>query len=451
MNDARETEIRSISTDTRTLQKGDVYLALRGENHNGHNYITTAAANGAVACIVEQNWYRKNGNVVQCPLLVVRDTVVAYGAIANLYRRQFNIPVIGITGSNGKTTTKEMVASVLRTKYSVLSTSGNYNNHIGVPNTLLQLNAGHQVAVVELGTNQPSDIEYLCRIAEPSHAIITNIGSAHLERLQSKAMIAREKMTLYDAVGEAGFRYINNDDEYTSRYHAANGTNIRFGYTEGSDVRILECSVNNSGNPRVKFFSPAVSKKEFQLGMRTVGLPGAYAAAIALAVGMTFDCAVYKMKEAIKSFESPGKRLKATTTHGVTVLDDTYNANPDSVRAAIDTIASMKNAGAKIVVLGDMLELGAHAKDEHRKIGDYLVGIESIEYVLTYGKNAREIYNTVKTQKNYAEHFGTKERLAQALLPLIDEGDIVMVKGSRGMDMTIVVDEILRTIGTEAD
>ncbi|MFA6233072.1 MAG: UDP-N-acetylmuramoyl-tripeptide--D-alanyl-D-alanine ligase [Bacteroidota bacterium] len=442
---ASDLAIGSVLTDSRAVGPGDVFVAFRGSRVDAHDFVSEVCARGALCCIVEQRWYRRNAAAATgLPLLVVKDSMQAYGAIAQLHRAQFDIPVLAITGSNGKTSTREMTAAVLRTKYRVLATDGNFNNHIGLPATLLRLETRHQVVVTEMGTNQPGDIAYLCGIAHPTHGLITNIGRAHIEKLISREGIAEEKGILYSSLPAGGTALINADEPLLRTAIPRRVRRIRYGTRKGSDVRITDVTLDRAGRAQVRIEAPEFASRPITLRLQAVGRHAAYNAAAALAAGFAFGCGVTKMKTALEAVESYDKRLQIRHAHEITVINDTYNANPDSMLAAIDLLQQIAIDGERCVVLGDMLELGKSARSEHEAIGA-AVAAAGIPYVLTYGRHARAISNAVRGVAKVAMHFTDKSALCKTLDALLAPGDAVLIKGSRGMQMEDIAASLLRS------
>jgi UDP-N-acetylmuramoyl-tripeptide--D-alanyl-D-alanine ligase len=365
----RGKEILGVSTDSRTAKSGEIFFALRGENFNGHKFLTAAFANDVVAAVVEEN--ADVSAVATMPLLVVKNATHALGELARYYRRKFSMPVLAIGGSNGKTTTKEMIAKVLATKYRVLSTEGNLNNHIGVPQTLFRLEKKHQIAVVEIGTNHPGEIKYLCDIIEPTHGLITNIGREHLEFFKTMAGVAREESALFDMLGKqkGSITFVNLDDKYLAAKSKKHKTKVTYSFkTKRASVFGTIVGANAIGCATLKF-SAKSSKRPVAVALT---VPGQHSAAIALsaaAVGLAFQVPALKIKSALEKFQSASKRMEVIDIGGVTVFNDTYNANPDSMIAALATLASVNISGKRIAVLADMKELGEASVDEHIRVG----------------------------------------------------------------------------------
>ena len=422
---------RGVSTDSRSVSEGEVFFAIRGENLDGHEYVEAAFRRGASCAVIARGAdvraYRER------PFLVVRDTTAALGSLANVYRKKFSIPILAVAGSNGKTTTKEMIATVLKTRYSVLSTEGNLNNQIGVPKTLFRLHGGHEIAVVEIGTNHFGELAYLCGILEPTHGLITTIGREHLEFFRNITGVARAEGELFDALKSSGVGFVNADDPRVVSQARKLRRKVSYGFA-GGRIRGKRLRIGNDGC--AAFFVEMRDRGSFMVGLRTPGLHAATNALAASAVGVSFGVSGARIGRALGNFAGVGKRMEVVRAGGVTILNDTYNANPDSVVSAMKTLFQMKTGGKKIVVLGDMLELGPASRREHEKIGEAF-GKMGFEHLLTYGPQARFIYDRARAPVKH--HYSRKDVLSRKLLELASPPDIVLVKGSRGMKMEEVV------------
>jgi len=388
---------------------------------------------------VDDTWKKENPESAQrlaSAVTVVPDTTTALGKLANIYRRKFSTPIVAVGGSNGKTTTKEMVSAVLRTTFDVLSTEGNLNNHIGVPQTLFRLTPKHDVAVIELGTNHFGELKYLCDIAEPTHALITNIGREHLEFFGDEEGVAKEETVLFKSVAAKGFAFVNVDDSRLAKAGKKVRKSMKFGTVRTADVRAQHVRSNEFGQPA---FELAVKKKSSPVQLSVSGMHNVSNALAAAAVGMKFKVPEKKIISALEGYDGANKRMEVIKRNNITILNDTYNANPDSVLAALKTLQSLKTGGKKIVVLADMLELGDKAEHEHAKIGLAVSDLE-FEYLLTFGPLSRFTHEASKLA--FAEHFETKEALIASLKNQIASGDAVLVKGSRGMKMEEVTAQI---------
>jgi UDP-N-acetylmuramoyl-tripeptide--D-alanyl-D-alanine ligase len=432
-------KIGSISIDSRTLKSGDLFIAIPGDRFDGHNFISKAIESGASGIVVDNRWAESNPAMmvsIYVPKLVVENTIHALGHLANLYRRKFSIPVIAIGGSNGKTTTKEMVRSVLSTKYRVLSTEGNLNNHIGVPQTIFRLEKKNNIAVVEIGTNHPGEIEYLCSILEPTHGLITNIGNEHLEFFNSIEGVAEAEGELFHWLAKhRGIAFVNADEQALISLSKPVKKRVIYGFSSKS--AIIKGSIQSFDSHAIATLRvKPKSKKAFEL---SIGAPGEHNAKNALAaatIGLTMKVATKDIQKALYSFHSTNKRMQVQRYGKITILNDTYNANPDSTTAALATLHQFKTAGKKIAILSDMLELGSEAEKMHGQIGKRISDYE-INVLLTYGPLSKILHDDAKVPTK--AHFDSKDLLSEYILSIIADGDIVLVKGSRGMKMEDVV------------
>jgi len=424
---------KGVSTDSRTVSPGEVFFALRGGAFDGHAFAGQAFEAGAACIVVDEKADR--GGLRDRPHIIVRDTARAFGDLAALWRGKFDIPVIAIAGSNGKTTTKEMTAGVLKTKYTVHSTRGNLNNHIGVPQTIFGLTSRHEIAVLELGTNHFGELGYLCTIARPTHGLITNIGREHLEFFSDLDGVARAEGELFGALGTSGTGFVNADDPRIARMARKLRRKISYGFSK-PNVGLRGKHLSTDGRGRVSFTAEPKGKRPFPVRM---SVPGAHAmtnALAAAAVGLAFGVPASGIRRSLLAFKAVDKRMQVRKSSGVTIINDTYNANPDSLVSALETLGSMKCAGKRIAILGDMLELGAASGREHGRIGA-LIGGMGIDCLLTYGEAARAIHESARV--GWKRHYDKKDILASSALELVTGGDIVLVKGSRGMKMEDVV------------
>jgi UDP-N-acetylmuramoyl-tripeptide--D-alanyl-D-alanine ligase len=433
---------RGVSTDTRTIRPGEIFFAIRGERFDGHAFVDAAIAKGAGCIVIDHRADRRRW--ASARLLVVKDAAKAFGALASLWRAQFDIPVIAVAGSNGKTTTKEMIAAVLRTRYTVLSTKGNLNNHIGVPQTMFRLTRRHEVAVVEVGTNHRGEIAYLCDILKPTHGMITNIGREHLEFFGDIEGVATAEGELFAALGARGVGFVNADDPRVVRQARRLKRAVSYGFTKRA--RSLRGTFRSMSPEGCAAFSVQSGRRRpFTVELSVPGRHAMANALAAVAVGMTLNVPTSGIRRSLNAFSAVGKRMEVLKAGGVTILNDTYNANPDSVIMALETLAAIETEGKKVVILADMLELGTRAREEHRRVGEAVVGFEAL---LTFGELAKEI--NASAQAPLKKHFKAKNLLAASAAKLLAPGDIVLVKGSRGMKMEDVVTVILDTLGKHA-
>ncbi|MEO5928426.1 MAG: UDP-N-acetylmuramoyl-tripeptide--D-alanyl-D-alanine ligase [Candidatus Kapaibacterium sp.] len=444
--------IRGFSTDSRSLKKGEAFIALRGENFDGHRFLDAVAARGASVAIVAAEWLESNGAITSpLPLVVVDDPLATYGEIATAHRAGFGYPVIAVAGSNGKTTTKELIAALLGTKYQVLKTEGNLNNLIGVPAMMLRMTKEQTAAVIEIGTNMPGEIEKLCAILRPTHGIITNIGREHLELLGSVEGVAREEGSLFEYLSASGgTAFVNLDD----RHIAGMGRKLpkRVTYGARGEIAVRRGGLDRSGAPAIEIIDRRKEKhRSIAVQLRTPGSHTAVNALAASAVAVALRVPLRDIKRTLENFEPPvygggyARLATMSAANGARVLNDTYNANPDSTLAALATLAAMKpgRKGRRIVVLADMRELGESSAEEHERIGLEIVRMgRKIDLALFHGDEmlrAHRAIGTAGTGATASSFYELKEDLAGALVAMVTPEDIVLVKGSRGMRMEDVV------------
>lgn len=418
----------NINTDSRTIKKGEIFWSLRGDNFDGQLFVKDSAARGALFAVVRLDFTDREVPA-QFPLLRVPDTLSALQELASLHRRRFTIPLIGVTGSNGKTTLKEMIAHILTRRFRVHKTEGNYNNHIGCPLTLLKLNQQHEVAVIEMGTNHPGEINMLTQIGAPTRAIITNIGGAHLENFVTVAAIAKEKLTLFDAIPEDGVLYKNLDDPYIAAYDRAKTFSIGYSLTKQADVEGRVVSFNERGCGRFTL------NNSIEIQLQAGGLHNIKNALAAAAVGGQFGLSAREIKEALESYSPFSKRMQTMLWQGVTFINDAYNANPDSMKAAFQTLQSMRISGRLFLVLGDMFELGPGGIQMHRDVLETALNLNP-QRIMVMGllmAEARSLFNSESIGKIH--YYDDYALLANDLQSCLKSGDCVLIKGSRGMTM----------------
>ena len=426
----------SVSTDTRTLQRGALFVALRGERFDGHDFVKLALESGAAAVMVDAGFRVQSSGVRDdAPLLVVADTRLGLGKLAAAWRNRFAIPLIAITGSNGKTTVKEMLAAILRveagTADAVLATQGNLNNDIGVPLMLLRLRATHRYAVIEMGMNHLGEIGYLTHLATPTVALVNNAHAAHVGEVGSMENIARAKGEIFGGLRPGGIAVINTDDAFAPMWRDLNAGReiIGFGLEKPAQVTGRYALLAEGVQLEIALPHASVSAR-----LQVPGLHNVRNALAASAAALAVKVAPPTIAQGLSDFHGVRGRLqRKTVLHGATLIDDTYNANPDSVRAAIDVLASA--SGEKILVLGDMGELGASSAKLHDEIGCYAkekgidalfcLGEMSCHAVQAFGVNAR--------------HFERIQELLADLENRLGPTVTVLVKGSRFMEMERVV------------
>ena len=424
--------LNGVTTDTRAVLPGQLFIALRGERFDAHDFLDQAVAAGAGALLVADESKLPAG----IPAVVVADTRLALGALAAAWRAQFALPVIAVTGSNGKTTTKEMIAAILKAAFAdaVLATRGNFNNDIGLPLTLLGLNASHRAAVIEMGMNHPGEIAYLAPLGAPTVALVTNAQRAHLEGMGDLDEVAREKGSIFGGLGAGGVAVINADDPYAEFWRSmAAPHGIRsFAIDHAADVR---GQVRQHGlETQLTLNAP---EGEGELRLRVAGRHNARNAVAAAAACLAAGIPLADVVAGLESFAGVKGRLQRRAgRQGAEILDDTYNANPDSVRAGIDVLAA--TIGRKILVLGDMGEIGEASGQYHDEIGGYAKS-QGIDRLFALGDASQQ---AVRNFGDGARHFCNIEKLVSAVDKELGPDTTVLVKGSRFMKMERVADAL---------
>jgi len=425
-----------VTTDSRRIQAGDVFFALVGERFDAHDFVGQVAAAGAAAVVVSR--LPEQAAALGCAVIEVGDTLVALQNLAREHRQLLKALIVGITGSNGKTSTKDMISAVLRKKYSVFATEGNLNNHIGVPLTLLSMDESHDCGVVEMGMNHFGEIKVLADIALPDAAIITNVGVAHIEFLGSRAGIAKEKGTLAEAVPETGVVVLNANDEFTEDIATrCVAMVIRAGVGTGEvKATILESTAEGT-----RFSLNFGGKADAELVLPVAGEHMVGNATLAAACAWHHGVSPQDIADALGEAKLTKGRLQIKKVEGVTFLDDSYNANPDSMRAGLKTLAGIQVPGRRFAVLGRMGELGPHAESGHREVGEYAAGLD-LAGLFTVGSGEAASIGEAAGKASPSllrQHFATHAECAGHLKEWLQEGDAVLLKGSRSTAMEQVL------------
>src|SRR5881409_1420908 len=421
----RKSLIDKISTDSRTLKHGELFVALRGENFDAHSFVESVAKAGAAGAIVDSNW---TGEIPEnFALIRTEDTLQAYQNLAASYRKSLPLKVIAITGSNGKTSTKDFTAAVLGRRYRVTKTQGNFNNHVGLPRTMLEATSKDEVAVWEIGMNHPGEVAALAQLAAPDIAIITNIGVAHIEFMGSREKIAEEKGALAEAVGANGRVILNADDSFTKTIAArARGKVILAGITAGM-IRADEISQSGTGTD----FTILEGAHRCRAQLPVPGLHMVQNALLAVTAGRMFGVSLEDCAAGLTAAPLTKARLQIKDIAGVQFLDDSYNANPDSMKAALRTLVELDADGKRIAVLGEMLELGEESERGHREVGetaaalkiDKLIAIGDVAASITDGARHAGLQSTAVVKST--------SEAAELLSQMVQPGDLVLIKGSR--------------------
>ncbi|HRE18312.1 MAG TPA: UDP-N-acetylmuramoyl-tripeptide--D-alanyl-D-alanine ligase [Rhodocyclaceae bacterium] len=432
--------VQGVSTDTRAIAGDQLFVALAGERFDAHDFLADALAGGAAALLVS----RESAVPAGVPAVVVDDTRLALGRLAAAWRRSFDIPVIAVTGSNGKTTTKEMIASILRAAYgddAVLATRGNLNNDIGLPLTLLGLDARHRAAVVEMGMNHPGEIAYLTRIGAPTAALVNNAQRAHLEGMGGLDAVAREKGSIYQGVPATGAIVVNADDLYGEGWAALAQGRACWRFALDHEAEVRGEVTEDGAKQHIRLCTPV---GETSLLLHAVGRHNARNAVAAATACLAIGIELETVARGLGQFAGVKGRLQVRLgLGGAQVLDDTYNANPDSVRAGIDVLAGL--SGRKLLVLGDMGEVGSDGPAYHREIGAYAKA-KGVSGLYAMGEASAL---SVQAFGDDATHFASVDALVAAIRPEMNEQTTVLVKGSRFMKMERVTDAI--TLPTEEE
>lgn len=428
-----------VSTDSRSVAAGELFIALRGENFDGHAFIAAAKARGAVAAVVAAD-AADQLEALDLPLVLVADTRLALGALAAGWRKGFDVPLIAVTGSNGKTTTKEMIASILRAAFgdAVLVTQGNFNNDIGLPLTLLKLNATHRAAILEMGMNHPGEIAYLAEIARPTVALVTNAQRAHLAGMGSIEAIATEKGSIYSCLGQGGVAVFNADDVWAELWRAQSAGHrvMTFGLEQPADVS-AQCQLRGLEN----HLTLSVQGEQVSVALALPGVHNARNALAAATAALAAGVSLAAVHEGLAAFRGiKGRLQRCAGLNGAILLDDTYNANPDSVRAGIDVLAA--TIGKKVLVLGDMGEIGEMTGQFHDEVGGYAKS-QGVDRLFAFGESSLLAAHNFGVGGVHCKKI--EELIAAVIAELGSDtaaGTTVLVKGSRFMQMERVVNAI---------
>ncbi|MFO7245216.1 MAG: UDP-N-acetylmuramoyl-tripeptide--D-alanyl-D-alanine ligase [Thermaerobacter sp.] len=438
---APEAPVTGVSIDSRTLRPGEAFVALRGSRVDGHRFAAEAAARGAAALIVSR-WPLPEPLPRPVPVIVVDDTLAALTRWAEAHRQRFDVPVIGVTGSVGKTTTKEMIAAVVGRRWRVLKSHGNFNNEIGVPLTVLSWEPAHGAAVFELAARAAGDIRHLCAVVRPAVGVVTNVREVHLENLGSLEGVAAAKAELVEALPASGAAILNADDPLVMAMAGKTRARVvTYGLASGAAVRAEDPAFHD---PFRITFTLAWPRGRAQVSIPAAGGHLVHNALAAAAVALVLGLPAGDVVDGLAAFRAGDRRLEIHEAAGVTVVDDSYNASPASLRAALDAAARLPRAGRLVVVLGDMLELGPASRRAHLDAGAWAAEVADV--FLAVGNGMAEAVAEARRRgmpPEAARHFAGREELTAALKDLLREGDVVLIKGSRGMAMDRVADAVL--------
>ncbi len=423
-------EVENFEKDNRCIKEGDVFVAIKGENFDGNKFYKEAIKSGAKLCILSEMPEEKIGNIV-----LVEDTIKAISQIAEYKRSLYDIPVVAVTGSVGKTSTKDIIASVMSQKYNVLKTEGNLNNNIGLPFTILRLKNENAI-VVEMGMNHFGEISALSKIAKPTLAVITNIGTAHIGNLGTRENILKAKLEILDGL-QGNNIVINNDNDLLRNWQNSKYNVITYGIKNKDSMYVAE-DINSFETKSIfNLLDNKINAKENDIEVPISGEHFVLNALCAIAVGRYFNISIEDIKKGIKEFKLTKNRMDIfETKSNVLVVNDTYNANYDSMKAAIEYLEKIEKR-RKIAVLGDMLELGSYSEELHKKIGEC---IENIDILITIGENAKIINDCAKVSNKV--HFNNNEEAVKEIKSILKSGDAILLKASNSMKFSEIVDKI---------
>lgn len=422
------TPINGITIDSRAVQPGELFVPIVGERFDGHDFIPSAVEKGAVASLAhkEGEW--------NCPIIRVCSTEEAFRAVAGAYRAMFDIPVIGVTGSVGKTTTKELIASVLSQRFDTLKNQGNLNNQTGVPLTLFRLRENHGAAVVEMGTNHHGEIAALSDIVRPTIGVITNIGESHIEYLGSRDGILREKCDVFKNIGDAGRAIVNGDDDKLCTLRGRMDSLITYGFGGENDIRAED--VKDKGLEGSEF-TAVYGDKSLRLIVPAPGRHMIMNAMCAMAVGLALGMTEEKIAKGVAAYVPASGRMDIIKGGSITILSDAYNASPTSMKGSIDI--ACKGKGRSVLILGDMLELGEKAPDYHCQVGRHAAAAGA-DMLISVGSLSREINRGAAEGGVKTKHFDSREELLGEIHEIIRPGDTVLVKASHSMGLESIAE-----------
>ena len=430
--------VSSVTIDSRNIPSNALFIAIKGKKFDGHMFIDDVLKKGAKAIVINKRRLNKIKGL-RIPIITVPDTTITLGNIASLWRKKLNTKIIAITGSAGKTSTKEILVQLLREKFNVNKTIGNNNNHIGVPLSVLSTNNENDVLVVELGTNHFGEIKYSAEIVQPDYALITNISDSHLEFFQNRNGVLKEKSALIQ-VTEAhnGVIFINNDDNLLNKYGLKLKNKVTFAFNNDADVKGKISGYNSMGQAEIEI---SFAKKVLRLSIPLYGEQNAKNFLAAVAIALKFGLNGMEIKSAAQKLVAADKRLNVKKLRGFMLIDDTYNANPESMKFSLELLGKISGYGHKTAILGDMFELGKNEIKLHQKLYSLIKG-NHIDSVFTIGSRIKHLNELMKKSKIEIKHFNSRNALKSFLNKNDLINSVILVKGSRGMKMEEFVHSI---------
>jgi len=432
-----EVPVQDVVVDSRQAGAGSVFFALDGAQVDGHHFVAGALERGAVLAVIRKGHEEAGRWLADARVVAVDDPVVALQHAARAYRKTFDVPVIAITGSNGKTTTKEMAAAVLGERYRLCYTSGNYNNHLGLPLSILSWTEDMEMAILEMGTNHFGEIRLLCDIARPTHGVITNIGKGHLEFFRDLEGVARAKGELLESMDDNGRAFLNGDDPHLIRRADVVSQTVTYGFSEDCDLRGEALPPDAEGHPGLRI------EKEI-IRVPLLGRHNLMNALAAVAVGRSLHVGWDQIRHAFQIFQPVKQRSQVQHAGGVTVINDAYNANPSSMAEALVALSEIPGPGRRVAVLGDMAEMGAASHDEHRLLGALVHRLE-LDALFSFGPEMHRAHERAAALGvPVTMHFDSAQSLIEQVKTCLESGDAVLVKGSRSMAMERVAEALIQ-------
>ena len=428
-----DVRVSGVSTDTRTIENGMLFVAVKGESFDGNDFIEAASERGAAAVLSDRESGAESHSI---PVILVKDSRAAQLALAHYHRAKFPLKLVGVTGSVGKTSTKDMVYAVLSAKCETLRTEGNFNNDIGLPRTLFRLNESYGAAVIEMGMSDLGEISVLSKAAAPDICIITNIGWCHIENLKTRENILKAKLEILDGAPESAPLILNGDDEFLKTVEIPGRHIVKYGMSEGCEVRAKDIAQTAEGQRFTLIYGGA----EYAAQLPVAGEHHVMNALAAFAAGIEAGMTPQEIVPAFMRYEASGMRQKIEQRSGVTVILDCYNASPTSMESSLSVLGGMECSGRKIAVLGDMLELGEMSAQLHAGVAEYIV--KNADCAFLYGAEMVHCRDRLEAQGFEVHYSQDKAALAEELVRYLRPGDAALFKGSRGMRMEDIAEKV---------
>ena len=439
---------RGVSINSRTIEKEELFVCIQGENFDGHNFLGEAINKGAAGIILSDPVHLSENMISEgnSPFVIQsQNTLRALQDLAGYQRTRFPFQVVAVTGTNGKSTTKEMIASIIETKYKTLKTQGNLNNHIGLPLTLLARKPEHEVGVLEMGMSAAGEIKRLAEIAKPDIGVITNISVGHLDQLKTIKDVQAAKGELFDAITKEGTAIVNADDPLVLELaKSLRVKKITYGIAQSSDVQAS--NIQNEGSSGFTF-TAKVFNQTISVNLSQIGYCNIYNALAALATGHSLGISGKDMSRGLENYQQIPQRNEQIHYEGVTLINDAYNANPQSMREALKTLSEFNTQGKRFLIIGDMLELGLLSESAHHELGQEII-LSNVDHLVTVGPLASLVAESAKKNPRHPLQIGKFNTHAEAvsyLLRNVEKGDCLLIKGSRGAKMENIIQEYLKT------